>query len=57
MPMVCSHGHSELAVEVGALQSVQFIEGPVRAGTGVHVHHAQLSTSMGGITADGRVLR
>jgi len=55
--VVRSHSHGELAVEVGSLQAVQFVEGAVCTRTGVHVHHAQLSASVGGVAADGRVFR
>ena len=45
------------AVEVGTLQPVQLVKGAVRASAGVHVHHAQLSTCMGGVAGYSGVLR
>ena len=57
MAVLVSDGDGQQAVKIGTLQPVQLVKGAVRASAGVHVHHAQLSASMGGVTADGRVLR
>ncbi|MNN95485.1 hypothetical protein D3C81_2142990 [compost metagenome] len=47
-------GHQ--AVEARTVEAVAVVEGAVRPGTGVHVHHAQLSASMGRVARNGRVL-
>ena len=54
--MVGADRHGELPVEVSALKPVQLIEGPVCPCTGVHVDHAQLGASVGGIAGNGGVL-
>ncbi|MNT92205.1 hypothetical protein D3C72_2334490 [compost metagenome] len=38
--MVGANSDGQQAMEVGARQAMQLIEGPVGASTGVHVHHA-----------------
>ena len=57
MAVLVSDGDGQQAVKIGTLQPVQLVKGAVCASAGVDVHHAQLSTRMGGVAGYSGVLR
>ncbi|MOA36347.1 hypothetical protein D3C78_1578630 [compost metagenome] len=56
MPVVLADGAGHGPVEARTVQAVAVVEGAMRPGAGVHVHHAQLGASVRRIAGQRRML-